>query len=392
MKFQSLTILGSTGSIGTQTLDVIRELDSSRKPEIIGLSAGNNARLLADQAIEFQPRLLHIATKEGKEELESHLRGKWLGKILIGHEGKEELLSTFPAELVVLAIVGWAGLKPALIALDSGSHLALANKEALVCAGHLVMAKAAEKARVILPVDSEHNAIHQCLRADPQAAVRRVILTCSGGPFRNATREEIDSAGPQKTLNHPTWEMGKKISVDSATLMNKGFEVIEAHHLFQLQYDQIDVVIHPQSTIHSMVEFLDGSIIAQLGVTDMRIPIQYAVTYPERMPNPAGYLDLVRMGRLDFGMPDTERFPALRLAYDAGRLGGGAPCLLNAANEVAVNLHLKDEIKCGEIPRVLEKVLARYETTSGNSLPELSEIDQFGRQLATEFARPRNLT
>jgi 1-deoxy-D-xylulose-5-phosphate reductoisomerase len=295
-----------------------------------------------------------------------------------------ELSASAPADLVLVATVGWTGLEPALAALGAGRHIALANKEVLVCGGHLVTRAAHAGARLLLPVDSEHNAIFQCLQAGPAAPIRRMILTCSGGPFRNATREEIDTAPAERTLRHPTWAMGAKISVDSATLMNKGFEVIEAHHLFGVPYEKIQVVIHPQSTIHSMVEFVDGSIIAQLGQTDMRIPIQFALTYPVRRPTITPPLDFRTLSQLTFDEPDLIRFPALRMAYEAGSIGGSAPCVLNAANEVAVKAHLDGEIAAGGIPRLLAAVMERHDPQREPDLEALRHWDRWGRLAARE--------
>lgn len=385
MRFHSLTLLGSTGSIGRQTLDVLTQF--RREIELVGLSAGGgNVALLAQQAIEFQPRWLHVGDAGKVEELKALLAGKWEGRLLSGREGLVEIAAQAPADLVLVATVGWVGLEPALAAIEAGRSIALANKEVLVCGGHLVTRAAHERQTLMLPVDSEHNAIFQCLQASPKAPVRRMILTCSGGPFRQAASEVIRSAGPEKTLRHPTWNMGSKITVDSATLMNKGFEVIEAHHLFGIPYEKIQVVIHPQSTIHSMVEFVDGSIMAQLGQTDMRLPIQYALTWPSRRPTTTPPLDFRELASLTFDDPDLERFPALRMAYEAGRVGGSAPCVLNAANEVAVQLHLEGRIACGGIPEVLAEVMERHVPSPDPGLGELREWDQWGRRAAHEAA------
>jgi 1-deoxy-D-xylulose-5-phosphate reductoisomerase len=385
MKFSSVTILGSTGSIGVQALKVLRHY--RRELRVAGLSAaGRNPRLLADQVAEFRPPWVHVGDPARLAELRALLPADWTGELLAGPEGLCRIAAESPADLVLVATVGWTGLEPALAALAAGRHLALANKEVLVCGGHLVMAAAAAHDRMILPVDSEHNAIHQCLGAGLGAPIRRLVLTCSGGPYRTATAEEIDNAPPGRTLNHPTWDMGAKITVDSATLMNKGFEVIEAHHLFGVPYEKVQVVIHPQSIIHSMVEFVDGSVIAQLGVTDMSLPIANVLTWPQRRPTTTKPLDFARLGALTFDTPDLTRFPALGLAYAAGQVGGSAPCVLNAANEVAVAMHLDGRITCGAIPRILARVMEQHDAEPAPPLEALRSWDQWGRARAREAA------
>ncbi len=380
-----LVLLGSTGSIGTQTLSVVRAL--AGRVHVEALSAGGtNLPLLARQVEEFQPAAVHVMNGGGAEELQRLLGGRWRGRLLSGAPGLLEVAALPEADLVLVATVGWTGLEPALAAITAGKTIALANKEALVCGGHLITEAARRAGVAILPVDSEHNAIHQCLRGADPAAVRRMILTCSGGPFRNSTAGEIARATAEETLRHPTWEMGRKITVDSATLMNKGFEVIEAHHLFDIPYEKIEVVIHPQSVLHSMVEFEDRSVLAQLGPTDMRLPIQYVLTYPERLAAEADPVDFARLGSLTFDAPDLERFPCLQMAYDAGRAGGSAPCVLNAANEVAVELHLRGEIPCGAIPRLLRRVMEQHEPESHPPLENLREWDQRTRKQAAALA------
>lgn len=383
MPCECLTILGSTGSIGVQTLEVVRSL----KPRIriAGLSAGGrNPELLAEQTAEFHPDYVHIADESRAQELRSLLPSVWKGRLLTGKEGLCEIAREAPADLVMAATVGWTGVEPVLEAIGARRNIALANKEVLVCAGDLITRAAQEKAVQLLPVDSEHNAIFQCLAAGRIEDVRRIILTCSGGPFRTAGREEILRAGPGETLNHPTWDMGAKITVDSATLMNKGFEVIEAHHLFQIPYNRIEVVVHPQSTVHSLVEFVDGSMIAQLGPTDMKLPIQHVLTHPERRPAMAEPFSLAKAGTLTFEEPDLIRFPNLRLAYDAGKRGGGAPCILNASNEIAVEAHLAGKITCGEVALVNGAVMAKVEPVENPGLEELRTLDQRGRECAKE--------
>lgn len=383
MHFSSLTLLGSTGSIGRQTLDVLRNFRSEIR--LAGISAGGgNVELFCEQIVEFQPPMAHLHDVDSAARAIDLLRGKWAGRILTGAAGLSEIASEAEADLVLIATVGWAGLEPALTAIARGRHIAIANKEALVCGGHLIMPAAAEAGVLVLPVDSEHNAIFQCLAASPNDKPRRLVLTCSGGPFRECTTAQIDRATAEETLRHPTWNMGNKITVDSATLMNKGFEVIEAHHLFGVPYDQIEVVIHPQSTIHSMVEFVDGSIIAQLGRTDMRMPIQYALTYPERRDATAPPLDLAALSSLTFAPPDLEKFPCLAMAYEAGRTGGSAPCVLNAANEIAVRAHLDGEITCGAIPKLLQRVMEEHTPQQNPDLNSLREWDQWGRAKAKE--------
>jgi 1-deoxy-D-xylulose-5-phosphate reductoisomerase len=383
MAFQTLTLLGSTGSIGTQTLDILRHLKG--EIQVLALSAtGRRLELMASQIEEFQPQVVHLADPGKADPLRERLGTKWSGEIVTGPEGLIAIARDVPADLVLVATVGWTGLDPALAAIKAGRHIALANKEVLVCGGHLVMKEIAQRKLNILPVDSEHNAIHQCLAASPQSVVKRLVLTCSGGPFRQADQKAIMAATSAQTLDHPTWDMGSKITVDSATLMNKGFEVIEAHHLFGVPYDQIEVVIHPQSTVHSMVEFVDGSILAQLGQTDMRLPIQYALTWPERVASPLPPLDLTKVGPLEFSPPDLERFPCLMMAYEAGKLGGSVPCVLNAANEVAVAKHLEDQITCGQIATVVSKVLEKHSPITDPDLDTLRQADQWARRVALE--------
>jgi 1-deoxy-D-xylulose-5-phosphate reductoisomerase len=385
MRFSKVTLLGSTGSIGTQTLDIVRLFRS--EIELVGISAGGrNLPLLAEQVSEFRPAHVHVGDESRLEELRALLPPDWKGRLYSGNEGLKEIAAEAPADLVVVATVGWTGLEPVLAAIEAGRHIALANKEALVCGGHLVTRAAQRREVQIIPVDSEHNAIFQCLAASPGSPVRRLVLTCSGGPFRNATREEIDAAGPAVTLNHPTWDMGNKITVDSATLMNKGFEVIEAHHLFGVPYEKIQVIVHPQSVVHSMVEFVDGSIIAQLGQTDMHLPIQYALTYPQRRPTVTPPLKFSRIGSLTFDDPDHGRFPALGMAYRAGQTGGSAPCVLNAANEVAVQLHLEGRIACGGIARILRQVMEGHAVEESPSLESLRRWDAWGREAARRAA------
>ncbi|MEQ8821097.1 MAG: 1-deoxy-D-xylulose-5-phosphate reductoisomerase [Sumerlaeia bacterium] len=378
---RALTILGSTGSIGTQALDVVRAFPSQF--QVLALAAGSNLELFRRQIAEFQPAFVTLANRQGAEILASELAGTGT-KLLSGPDALTRLAAEVPATMVLAATVGWTGVEPVLAAIAAGRDIALANKEVLVCAGDLVMAAAKAHGVAIYPVDSEHNAIMQCLAASgPGAApLRRLILTCSGGAYRNASAEEIALAGWERTLDHPTWDMGRKITVDSATLMNKGFEVIEAHHLFGVPMEKIQVVIHPQSIVHSLVEFADGSMMAQMGRTDMRLPIQHILTYPDRRPTTLEPLDLTEVGCLDFLKPDLGRFPCLAMAYEAAQRGGTLPCVLNAANEIAVAAHLGGQIPCGGIPELIRQVLDAHEIQPAASLDTLREADRWGREAA----------
>jgi 1-deoxy-D-xylulose-5-phosphate reductoisomerase len=379
---RTLAILGSTGSIGTQALDVVRH--HADLLEVVALSAGSRAEELLAQAREFRPRVVHLSDAQAAQRIRTPLTELGI-EVLAGPEALTQLTATIEADMIIVATVGWTGLEPTLAALQAGRDIALANKEVLVCAGQLVMETARANSAQVWPLDSEHNAIAQCLAAGPagpRAPLRRIILTCSGGPFRNTHPDVIDTAMAAQTLDHPTWSMGRKITVDSATLMNKGFEVIEAHHLFGVALDKIEVIIHPQSIIHSMVEFVDGSMIAQLGATDMRLPIQNVLTQPVRLPTPVAPLDLATVARLDFHEPDTGRFPCLAMAYEAARAGGTYPCVLNAANEVAVAAHLENQIACGDIPRVIRAVLDRHRCVASPDLGDLGEADRWARTIA----------
>jgi len=333
-----IAILGSTGSIGTQTLDVIR-----RHPdrfEVAALAAaGGNIGLLAEQAREFRPKLVAVAREEAAGKLPSLLPGGI--RVAAGEAGLVQAAAETECDMVVSAIVGIAGLVPTLAAVRAGVPVALANKETLVAAGHLVTAEAAARGVPIVPVDSEHSAVFQCLNGESGNSVEKLILTASGGAFRNRRRDELADVTPEDALRHPNWAMGAKVTVDSATLANKGLEVMEARWLFGLPYDRIDVLLHDESIIHSMVQFVDGSVMAQLGPPDMRLPIQYALTWPDRIESPVRRLDLADIGRLHFRKADTGRYPMLRLAYEAGRAGGTMPAVFNAANEIAVQLFLE---------------------------------------------------
>jgi 1-deoxy-D-xylulose-5-phosphate reductoisomerase len=354
--------------------------------QVVGLAGGRNVALLADQVEALRPRIASSQDESTACELESILRHRGYPmqqtRLVYGVEGMVEVSCHPETTIVLSAITGAAGLIPTYRALENGKPIALANKETLVMAGQVMMRIARERAVSILPVDSEHSAIHQCLRGTQPREVRRLILTASGGPFRDTPKERFANVTREEALNHPTWRMGKKITIDSATLMNKGLEVIEASWLFGITPDRIDVAVHPQSVVHSMVEFVDGSVMAQLGPTDMRIPIQYALTYPERWPCPLPYLDIHRLSKLEFSEPDREKFQCLDLAYRALGAGGTAPAVLNAANEVAVDLFLNNEIGFDAIPRIISAVLDCHSPEDADSLDAVLRADTWSRQQA----------
>jgi 1-deoxy-D-xylulose-5-phosphate reductoisomerase len=372
---RKIAILGATGSIGKSTLDLVER--SPDRFEIVAVSAATNAVALADIARRTGAKLAVIADERRLGELRELLAGSDC-RVAGGEDALLEVAAG-EAELVIAAIVGCAGLRPVMAAVDAGKTVALANKEALVTAGALMTDAAARHGATLLPVDSEHNAIFQCLAGSRAEDVSRLILTASGGPFRTASAELIAAATPAQAVAHPNWSMGAKISVDSATLMNKGLELIEAHYLFGLPSERIDILVHPQSVIHSMVEFIDGSVLAQLGSPDMRIPIAYVLAWPERLETPAQRLDLARIGRLDFEEPDAERFPALRLAREALERGGAAPIVLNAANEVAVASFLEGRIRFPEIARLVEEALNEADFVNPASIKDVLEIDRVTR-------------
>ncbi|NLM26059.1 MAG: 1-deoxy-D-xylulose-5-phosphate reductoisomerase [Firmicutes bacterium] len=370
----NIAILGSTGSIGTQTLEVIKHLPDC---QVFGLSANSNVALLKEQINIHQPKMVVIGDQSKVKEL-----GKCSGvSISAGNDGLCELASHPEVDLVVVALVGAAGLQPTIAALQAGKRVALANKETLVAGGHLVM----EYREQLIPIDSEHSAIWQCLDGKNISEVKEIILTASGGPFLNYTGE-LAKVTVMQALKHPNWDMGGKITIDSATLMNKGLEVIEAHWLFGFDYDKIEVVIHPQSIIHSMVRFCDGTIIAQLGTTDMRLPIQYALTYPQIKPSIVPDLDLTKLSELTFAKPDLERFPCLKLAYQAGKIGGTLPTVMNAANEIAVELFMQEKISFTAIPQLIEMVMEEHQPIFNPTLNEILEIDISAREAAMKVA------
>ncbi|NOX97914.1 MAG: 1-deoxy-D-xylulose-5-phosphate reductoisomerase [Nitrospirae bacterium] len=377
MKKKRVVILGSTGSIGTRTLEVIAALPG--RFEVVGLAGKGDLDSLKRQIEQYRPKL--VAVIEGAEDLKK-LVGEKEVKILSGEAGLVEVAKYKEADLVVLAIVGASSLLPTLEAIRAGKTIALASKEAMVMAGKLIR-REAERAKVdILPIDSEPNAIFQCLKGEEKKEVKRLILTASGGPFYNMDKESLASVTPEEALNHPVWKMGRKITVDSATLMNKGLEVIEASTFFDVDISRIEVVIHPQAKVHSLVEFVDGSIMALLGATDMRVPIQYALTYPERVPNQLSVLDLVKSSPLTFQAPDTDKFPCLQYAYEAGRTGGTMPAVLNAANEVAVEAFLGGKIKFLEISEVSRKVMKEHRPLNEPTLDDILQSDAWARQAA----------
>jgi 1-deoxy-D-xylulose-5-phosphate reductoisomerase len=380
MNTRGISVLGSTGSIGCNTLRVVESLGADFP--IVALAAGRNVARLAEQCARHRPELVSVSTEECADELARQLKelDAPAPRILVGDEGNISVATHEGACCVVSAAVGAIGLVPTLRAVEAGKRVALANKETLVIAGEL-MTRAAEKSGAeILPVDSEHNALHQCLRGERREEVRRLVLTASGGPFRTKSFAEMERATVEEAMRHPTWRMGAKITIDSATLMNKGLEVIEAHWLFGFGADEIDIVVHPESVVHSMIELVDGSVIAQLGATDMRHAIQYALTYPERRASQLAPLDLTRLGALHFEPPDAERFPCLALAYRALRTGGDAPAALNAANETAVSAFLNHLIRLTDIARVIARVLDAHET---------QPVDALGVVLATDAAARR---
>ncbi|MEG0797586.1 MAG: 1-deoxy-D-xylulose-5-phosphate reductoisomerase [Acidaminococcaceae bacterium] len=378
---KNLAVLGSTGSIGKQTLEVA--LANPEKIRIRALAANTNDELLEQQIKLFTPEVVALSDVAAATRLKRRYCGPT--KIVAGDEGLLEVATYQKVDTVLAAMVGYAGLRPTLAAIGHHKNIALANKETLVAAGELVT-KAVKKNQVtLLPVDSEHCAIFQALNGEHHKEVKRLIITASGGPFRGRHKSELEGVTLEQCLNHPNWSMGKKITIDSASLANKGLEIIEAHWLFDMEYDRIDVVVHPQSIVHSLVEYQDGSVLAQLGLADMRLPIQYALSYPERWDHAFGQLDLVRAAQLTFEEPDKEAFPALQLAIDCGRAGGTLPCAFNAANEEAVYAFLANKINFLDIPRVIAQVLAKQQVVIAPTLEDIETTDQEARILAKEF-------
>lgn len=380
---QQIAILGSTGSIGTQTIDVIRSHADTMCATL--LVARRNVDLLASQALELRPHRVVIADDSLRPRLVSLLEGTDI-EVLSGPAAIEQAVQTPDIDVVVAAMVGFSGFGPTMAAIQAHKTIALANKETLVVAGQIVMAAARDAGVPILPVDSEHSAIFQCLQGESHTPCRKVILTASGGPFRGMSREQLATVTPQMALHHPNWDMGAKVTIDSASMMNKGLEAIEARWLFNVPASQIDIYVHPQSIVHSLVEFQDGSIKAQLALPDMRLPIQYALTYPHRLPSPVPHLDLASCGPLTFERPDTSVFRNLAIALLALDKGGNAPCIMNGANEVAVAQFLAGNISFLQMTDVVEHALAHVSFSSNPSMQDLYDTDAEARQLSLEFS------
>jgi 1-deoxy-D-xylulose-5-phosphate reductoisomerase len=379
-----IAILGSTGSIGRSTLSVVESYPD--RFEVATLAAGNNTELAFEQAVCWKPRVVSLADEGAAQALQTRLRQAGFGEIEVVHGSAGTVrVATHPkVDFVVSAIVGVSGLEATYEAVRAGKTVGLANKECLVVAGELITAEARKRGKPLLPIDSEHNAVHQCLRGGRMDEVERIWLTASGGPFLKTPKSEFASITVQQALNHPTWKMGKRITIDSATLMNKGFEVIEACRLFNVPSERVQVVVHPQSTIHSLVEFVDGSILAQISVTDMRLPILYALTYPERIPSDLRF-SIMDLRHLDFSPPDMAKFPCLRLAYEAAAAGGAKTIALNAADEVAVAAFLEEQIGFEEIPRVIEEVMAATPAGHLESIQKVLTLDAEARLLARQI-------
>ncbi|KXG43419.1 1-deoxy-D-xylulose-5-phosphate reductoisomerase [Tepidibacillus infernus] len=370
-----LAILGSTGSIGTQALEVVQAHQD--KFRVIGLSAGSNLTVLKKQIATFSPKIVSVRSKDLAEKLRTEVRSDV--KIVYGEEGLIEVATQDDVDFVITALVGSIGLKPTIKAIEANKQIGLANKETLVSGGHLVMELAKQYDVPIIPIDSEHSAIYQSLNGEKNTQVNRIILTASGGPFRNKSREDLKNVTIADALKHPNWTMGAKITIDSATMMNKGLEVIEAHWLFQMPYEKIDVMIHPESIIHSMVEYIDRAIIAQLGTPDMKVPIQYAISYPDRLNLNIDALDLTQIGALHFFKPDLERFPSLKMAYQTGKEGGTMPTVLNAANEVVVGAFLQGKVPFMEIESIIDAILGQHQKVKHPSIEEIMEADRWAR-------------
>ncbi len=372
MSMKKIAILGSTGSIGTQTLEVVRE---NGDIEVLALAAGSNITLLEAQIREFGPKLAAVWSEEKARELKSRVRDLDV-RVVSGMDGLLEAAAMPEAEILVTAIVGMIGIRPTIEAIKAGKDIALANKETLVTAGHIIMPLAKERGVSILPVDSEHSAIFQSLQGGQQKALHKILLTASGGPFRGKTRAELEEIQVEDALKHPNWEMGKKITIDSSTMVNKGLEVIEAKWLFGVSVDQVEVVVQPQSIIHSMVEYADGAIIAELGTPDMKLPIQYALYYPERRYLPGKRLDFSLLSQITFEKPDLETFYGLKLAFEAGRKGGSLPTVLNAANEAAVAMFLERKIKYLQIPEMIRCCMERHHNIADPTVEQILETEQ----------------
>lgn len=371
---KKIAILGSTGSIGTQTLDVVRA--HSDELEVVALAAGSNKERLKEQIREFHPELVSLSDEKKAQELKEELAGEAV-EVVCGMDGLIEVAGIDSADVVVTAVVGMMGILPTMEAIRKGKDIALANKETLVTAGHLIIPMAREYGVSILPVDSEHSAIFQCLQGEPKKALDKILLTASGGPFRGKSAEFLETVTLEDALNHPNWSMGPKITIDSSTMVNKGLEVMEAKWLFGVDYSQIEVVVQPQSIIHSMVQYIDGAVIAQLGTPDMRVPIEYALFYPERRSLPGDRLDFSKLSQITFEKPDYKVFRGLSLAIEAGKTGGTMPTVFNAANERAVAKFLKGEIKYTDIVRSIEKCMDAHKVSAHPDLEEILATEQW---------------
>jgi 1-deoxy-D-xylulose-5-phosphate reductoisomerase len=375
---KKVSILGSTGSIGSQTLDVVRQ--HKKEFKVLGLAAFNETEKMLKQIKEFKPEKVCLFEEKAAEEL----RKKTGIEVVSGMKGLNEIAVMEETEQVVVSVMGAIGIEPTMNAIKKGKNIALANKETLVSAGEPIMKEVKKKGIVLMPIDSEHSAIFQCLNGEEREKVSKVIITCSGGPFRGKKMEEFYNASVEEALGHPTWKMGPKITIDSSTLMNKGLEVLEAKALYELKIEEIQVIIHPQSLIHSMVEFIDGSIMAQIGTHDMRTPIQYALSYPKRISNNFPRLNLIENNKLTFEKPDLENFPCLKYAFEAGKKAGTLAAAMNAANEVAVNAFLQKKIKFGEIPEIIRKVMDEHKIKKADSIETILEEDKKAREKARE--------
>jgi 1-deoxy-D-xylulose-5-phosphate reductoisomerase len=389
---KTLTVLGSTGSIGTNTLDVVRR--NRHQYEVYALVAGGNVDLLAAQILEFLPKVAVVGTSDAVSRLSSRLQESGLPRtswpeLLSGNVARVAVSVDEKVDTVISAIVGVAGLEATYEAVRRGKRVGLANKEVLVSGGKLVMDAVRESGALLVPVDSEHNGAHQCLRAGNRTEVSRLILTASGGPFRNTPRELLDAVTPEQALNHPTWKMGKRMTIDCATLMNKGFEVIEACWLFGFAPSEVDVVIHPQSKVHAMIEYSDGSVLAQVSATDMRMPIQYALTYPERCEAPVPRIDWSEARQWDFLPPDFQKFPLLKLAYKCQEAGGSATCTLNAADEIAVEAFLEERIGYSSIYEIVSETLSKMPERDLRTVGDILEMDRESRAMARELIAAR---
>ncbi len=367
---KTISILGSTGSIGTQTLEIVKQYPKEFK--VVGLTANKNIGLLKEQIREFRPKAVAVMDKNKAEELQKTDSVQ----VYSGIEGLNKIASLSEAGTIVNSLVGSVGIEPTYSAIKSKKNIALANKETLVAAGSVIMEEVKKNEITLMPIDSEHSAIFQCLNGENINEVSKIIITCSGGPFKNFTRQQLEAATAADALKHPTWNMGSKITIDSSTLMNKGFEVIEAHWLYGIDYKKIDVVIHPQSIVHSLVEFVDKSVVAQLGLPNMKIPIQYALSYPKRFQSFQASLDLAKIRALEFREPDFEMFPCLKYAYEAGNTGGTLPAVMNAANEIAVHAFLENRIRFLDIQKLIKKMMGKHKIIKNPSLKDIIEVDK----------------